>query len=128
MGDTPSSWVWDAPSASWLRWQYGRRDNDEADGQVAAANVVILDTRYGGGSRTPTALTVGSGHASVLSNGAMIEGTWSRTAVGAPYTITGKDGQPLLLTPGRSWVELTPGSTSHVMPAETASGLLASGR
>lgn len=128
VGDTPSQWVWDAASSAWLRWQYGRRDNDEAGGQVAATNVVILDTRYGGGSVTPTALTTGSGRAVVLSGGAMIEGTWSRATVPDPYAIVGKDGQPIRITPGRTWVELTPGPTSRVMTAETASGLLSSGR
>ena len=128
VGDTPSTWAWDATTTSWLRWQYGVRDRDEASGQVSAANVVILATRYGGGSLTPTALTVGSGHAIVLSNGSMVEGTWTRPSVSSQYALTGPDGQPIRLTPGRTWIELTPGATSHVISPETASGLLSSGR
>lgn len=128
VGDTPSSWVWDASNSRWLRWQYGIRHRDETTGQVAATNVVILDTRYGGGSANPTALTTGSGRATVLSGGTLIGGTWQRPKSADPYSLVGVDGQPIRLQPGTTWVELTPGATSHAMSAETASGLLSSGR
>ena len=128
VGDTPSSWVWDAAGSRWLRWQYGIRHRDETTGQVAATNVVILDTRYGGGSATPTALTTGSGRATVLTGGSLIVGKWQRPKSAAPYSLVGPDGQPIRLRPGTTWIELTPGATSHAMTAETASGLLSSGR
>jgi len=124
IGDTPSAWVWDAAAGQWLRWQYNRRDNTEGSGQANATNVVILEIKYKGGSKTPTADTTGTGRAIVLSGGNAIEATWSRPSQLEPITITGADGQPVKLAVGRTWIELTPGSTAAVMAPETAASLL----
>ncbi len=117
VGDTPSAWAWDS-EAGWKRWQYNRRHNDETLGQVTAANVVILETTYSGGSKTPTAVTVGSGRVAVCTGGTIINGTWSRKSISDRLTLTGADGQPIRLTPGRTWVELTSGSTVQVLSTD----------
>ena len=126
VGGTSSHWVWDAPSSSWLRWQYGRRHESEGAGQVSAANVVVLETAYKDG-KTSTAVTVGEGRAQVLTAGGIVEGRWSRPDRTQRFALTTADGQPIVLTPGRTWIELTPGRTTGVISAETASGLLAAG-
>ena len=125
VGDTPSAWVWDAATSQWLRWQYGKRDNTNA-GQAAAQNVVTLEIEYKGGSKTPTAKTVGSGRAIVLVGGTVVEGTWSRNSQLEPLFLTGTDGQPIKLTPGRTWIELTQGATSQILDADAAAAMLAS--
>ena len=127
MGGTSSQWVWDAASGRWLRWQYGIRHESEGSGQVSAANVVILETLYKDG-KTSTAVSVGEGRAMVLTAGGLVEGRWTRTDRTQRYQLTTADGAPILLTPGRTWMELTPGRTASVLSAETASGLLAAGR
>ncbi len=124
VGDTPSSWVWDAAGNQWLRWQYGKRHMNEGAGQSNAANVVIQEVQYKGGSKTPTAKTDGSGRVLVLTGGNLIEGTWNRPSQLEPMTLTAADGQPIRLTPGRTWVELTPGTTAKVLSPEAAAGLL----
>jgi hypothetical protein len=128
VGDTPSAWVWDAAGNQWLRWQYNRRDNTQGAGQANATNVVIMEIEYKGGSKTPTAKTEGTGRVLVLTAGGnAVEGTWTRPSQLEPIVLTAKDGQPLKLAPGRTWVELTPGATAAVMSAETAASMLAAG-
>jgi hypothetical protein len=121
VGGTPSQWVWDG-AGSWLRWEYGRRHATEDGGQVSAANVVVVETRYTG--KDTTAVSIGAGRAFVLTGGTVVEGTWSRASASDPYKLTGADGQPLRLTPGRTWLELTEGSTIAVMSGEKALGLM----
>ncbi|MEZ5323092.1 MAG: DUF3048 domain-containing protein [Microthrixaceae bacterium] len=115
VGGTTSSWEW-APAAEpgagrYLRSQYGRRHLLEGGDQVSAANVVILEIRYSGTRTNPTAITQGSGRALVLSGGKAIEGRWSRPNQLLGLSLTGPTGQPIMLRPGRTWVELTRGHT-----------------
>lgn len=127
VGDTPSSWAWDAATGSWLRWQYGRRHETLAGDQASATNVVIMEIRYTGPSRQPIAKSEGMGRVRVLTGGNVVEGSWSRPSQIEPITLTADDGSPILLTPGRTWVELTPGSTAEPLDLEAAGELL-SGR
>lgn len=124
VGDTPSTWVW--WGSGWLRWEYGRRHTTEDAGQVVAANVVILETTYAGEPKVPTAGTVGSGHAAVFSNGAVVEGTWIRSAITDRFALFAADGAPIRLAPGRTWIELTPGWNAGLIGADRAAELLAS--
>lgn len=124
VGDTPSEWAWDAAASAWLRWEYGRRHNTEDGGQVTATNVVILETRYSGGSATPTAVSVGGGKAWVLTGGTMVPGTWIRSGPNTTYSLIGADGQPIKLTAGRTWIELpTTGNAPAVISADRATQL-----
>jgi len=126
VGDTPSAWAWDAGAGHWLRWQYNKRDLTEDTGQANAANVVILEIKYRGGKSTPTAKTDGTGPATVLTAGGnAVVGTWNRPSQLEPITLTGPDGQPIRLTPGRTWVELTDGATAQPLTPEAAASLLA---
>ena len=103
VGTTPSTWVWDAGSSSYKRWEYGKRHTTTDAGQVAATNVVLLATKYSSG---PVAITTGSGQALVLIGGNQVPGTWTRASQAQPYTLTGADGSPIKLNPGRTWIEL----------------------
>lgn len=126
VGDTPSQWVWDAAAGSWTRWEYGRRHATEDAGQVTATNVVILETRYTGGSVSPTAVSVGRGTAWVLTGGTWVQGTWSRNGPNTTYSVVGADGQPIKLNPGRTWIELpTSGNAPTQMAADRAQALAA---
>ena len=122
VGGTPSSWVWDAASSSWLRWQYGRKHESEGAGQVNATNVVILETAYKDG-KASTAVSTGSGRVTVLTAGGAVEGTWTRADRTQRYTLAATDGSPIALRPGRTWMQLTPGRTVSILSPESASGL-----
>jgi hypothetical protein len=120
MEGTPIEWQWDAGSAHWLRSEYGK-DHDATDGRVSTANVVIMFTDYQkspADPKSPEAQTVGTGEAWVLSAGKVVKGTWSRPDAAKPATLTNASGQPIALTPGRTWVELAKTETATL--ADTA--------
>ena len=99
-------WDWDAVQGLFLRSQLGS-PHELTDGQASADSVVVLVLDYGtspaGGG--PEANTLGTGAAVVYSDGRKIEGTWSRDNPTDPFTLEA-NGQPILLAPGRTWVEL----------------------
>jgi hypothetical protein len=115
-GGTVIDYLWDAQRAGWRRFQvdgsHGRADSatmDRAGGQVAPANVVIMFTEYGqspSDSRSPMALTVGSGRAIVYTGGHCVEGTWSRPDARSPAVLHDVTGAVIDLTSGHTWVEL----------------------
>ena len=65
-----------------------------------------LENSEGGHEVEVTA--TGSGPLVVLRNGVAITGTWSRSALTSPATLTASNGQPITLTPGPTWEELVP--------------------
>ncbi len=108
-------WAFDPKSGTYLRFQGGKAHNDAALGQVNAANVVVLVVDYVQSqiyAPSPIAQTVGTGEVFVFSGGSAVHGTWSRDDRLKPFTLTGDDGKPILLTPGRTWVELARADTT----------------
>ena len=77
------------------------------DGRASATSVVVLVLDYGSSSAGggPEAQTLGTGAAVVYTDGRKIEGTWTRDNPTDPFTLEAI-GQPILLAPGRTWVEL----------------------
>lgn len=76
-------------------------------GQASANSVVVLVVDYGsspagGGSE---ARTLGTGAAVVYTDGRKIEGIWTRNNPADPFSLQA-NGPPILLAPGRTWVEL----------------------
>ena len=55
---------------------------------------------------SPEAQTLGTGVASVYTQGRVTIGTWERSAPEQPYKLLNPQGQPMLLTPGPTFVEL----------------------
>jgi hypothetical protein len=105
----PARWDWDATTKLYKRDQRGRPHLDESGTQLSAQNVVVLMTPYGvspADTRSPEAQTVGSGVAVVYTNGVRIDGRWERPKVEEPAKLVDAAGAPILLTPGRTWIEL----------------------
>ena len=50
----------------------------------------------------------GSGPLLVMRDDAAIAGTWSRSSLTQPATLTTTHGTPITLQPGNTWVELVP--------------------
>jgi len=65
----------------------------------------VRDSR---GAVVPEAVLVGSGDALLLTDGKAVPARWRKSSAGTPTTYTRTDGQPLLLTPGTTWVEVLP--------------------
>jgi hypothetical protein len=100
-------WTWDATIGQYRRQMEGKPHNDAAGGQITDANVVVLAMNYLPGiSGSPDAQTIGSGEAFVFSAGNYVHGTWSRADRLSPFVLTADDGTPILLTPGRTFIEL----------------------
>ena len=109
VASSPVDWRWDPDTKLYLRGQNGRPHLDADGSQVVASNVVVMITDYGrsaADTRSPEAHTVGEGELFVYTDGHVVWGRWSRPADDQPATLTDTAGNPILLTPGTTWVEL----------------------
>ena len=109
-------WVWDAEQQRFLRSQEGSPHVDAVHGPIGATNVVVLVVEYRPSqidARSPEAQTLSeSGPVWVFSEGQVQAGRWSRLEPDDPFTLVTDDGDPILLTPGNTWVELAEGIPS----------------
>lgn len=112
-GSAPVDYRWDG--TGWARSQKGTPHVDAAGAQVAPANVIVQFTDYASsgvndqfGNPIPEAQMVGEGEVWVLTAGGLVQGRWHKPALEAVTTYTDVDGNPIALTPGRTWVALPP--------------------
>jgi hypothetical protein len=112
---TGLQWVWSPAKHGWARFQTDQLHQGaaaahvDANGvQIVPQNVVVMFVQYteSAARGSPQALTVGSGQVLVLTNGHVIDGRWSRPSPSSPIDLRTAKGQPIRLTPGRTWVEL----------------------
>jgi hypothetical protein len=110
------TWQWSAAKGTYLRSYAGTPDALLDGSQTAATNVVIMTvpTATGAwlendeGGHEVLVTQTGSGPLVVMRNGVAITGTWSRTTLTQPATLTAANGSPITLQPGNTWVELAP--------------------
>ena len=110
-GASAARWRWDG--SQWLRWQRGLEHRLVSGQQVSAANVVVVEARRvdtgmvdASGGPVPEFVFVGTGRATVFTEGRRIVGTWTRPTLNSVATLTHAPGEPIELTPGRTWVQL----------------------
>lgn len=121
-GGTNVSWEWDVASGTYLRRHGDKRHNDPNGIQVNTNNVVILFVSYRSSSadaRSPEAKTIGSGVAWVYAGGKVMIGTWNRADTASGWGLLDENGDPINLTPGRTWVELSREGKAAQVPAGT---------
>jgi Protein of unknown function (DUF3048) N-terminal domain/Protein of unknown function (DUF3048) C-terminal domain len=109
MNSVPVHWTWDAGLHQFIRSEYGRVHVDATGAPISAENVVIQFVPYVASPadrRSPEAVSVGAGDAMVLSDGKLTLARWSRPNAAKPAVFTDAAGKPILLTPGRTWIEL----------------------
>lgn len=118
-----TSWAFSEEDGGYLRSQNGSGQTTVSEDPVVAANVVVLGvgTFEGGccdtaGSPYVVTDTVATGRAIVLRDGEWFEAEWSRASAAAPVELT-RDGQPLPLAPGPTWIHLTPNGRLPEVPA-----------
>jgi len=110
------TWQWSTAAGKYLRSYSGSPDILIDGTQTAATNVVIMTVPTATGVWVENAegghevlvTQTGSGPLVVLRNGAAISGTWSRSVLTQPATLTASNGSPITLEPGNTWVELAP--------------------
>jgi hypothetical protein len=107
-------WTYDEAARRYLREQpWGPHETTEG-AQVSATNVLVLEVgsvtqKLGEGEGAPVPvlqLVDGAGSFLALSGGHRVTGTWSKGAVDLPFRLTTAAGDPLLLAPGTTWVEM----------------------
>jgi hypothetical protein len=102
-------WRFDAASGTYLRSNAGTPHMDALSGQVSTNNVVVMFVDYrpsAADGNSPEAQTIGGGEVWMFTGGVLVRGTWSRADRLAPITLSDSTGNPILLTPGRTFVEL----------------------
>jgi hypothetical protein len=110
------SWDYDAAGRHWLRSETGGAAAVSATGaRLVADNVLVLrvglrDAGYKDpiGNPVPETVLTGSGSAVLLNGGRQLACTWSKPAPASPLRLSGQDGRPILVPPGRTWIELVP--------------------
>lgn len=114
-------WKYDPATRKYLRWI---EDEDAAGNvtlvpltdrntgkQLAFSNVIVAFANYetlnGDDSIHEITIRGASGRALLFRDGWMYEGFWKNTNVDMPIQFVTKDGQPLNLQPGNSWISIT---------------------
>jgi hypothetical protein len=114
VGSTTVNFVWDAPTARYVRVINGVRQHALDGSLVSTPNVIVQfctvtanpnDVDVNGAVSQYTH-SIGSGQVVVFSNDQRIDGTWSRPAAASGTTLTATSGAPIALTPGGAWVAL----------------------
>jgi hypothetical protein len=113
-----SIYDWDAASGTFKRTSNGTPHTTTSGAQIAPQNVVIqfvslhnLDYVDQSGTKVVESTVVGSGDAWILSAGRITKGHWAKDSASAPTRFTGGAGNPVKLTPGRTWVHFAPVGT-----------------
>lgn len=107
-------WQFDRASDTYLRSMGGAPHVEASTGkQLTANNVVVMYTQQTAASDpfTPGAIrlrTEGSGNAVVYQDGVAIPGTWSKPSVDSPLQWLDRQGNPIPLNRGVTWVEVVP--------------------
>jgi hypothetical protein len=102
-------WQYDADRDVYLRFQNDQAHQTESSGQVQAATVVVMAVVYRPSTadrNSPEAQLTGEGPVVVLSGGLAQVGTWYRDSISDPYRFRLTNGEPLALSPGRTFVHL----------------------
>ncbi|MEZ5239495.1 MAG: DUF3048 domain-containing protein [Microthrixaceae bacterium] len=115
-----AEFLWDPESLRWRRFVEGRVQPDTSGGQLAVANVVVLQVEYvpsAADPDSPEARSTGSGRAWVYSGGRVVPGSWERPSRTEQWALRDPQGRTIQLRPGRTWVVLTGDAPSELDPA-----------
>ncbi len=108
-GSMKASWEWNPDKRAFARRHDDKVHLDSNGEQVTTENLLVLTVEYkisAANKKSPEAQTTGTGLAWVLKQGKITQGTWTRLDEMDPWTLTDDTGEPILLTPGRTFVEL----------------------
>jgi hypothetical protein len=116
MGErTSAAWHWNAATGAYERDQNGVPDRLEDGSGITADNVLMLSVGITGtgvfdvtGTEDPLVVVIGDGPCWLLRDGQLVQGHWTRPSTTSPTAFTDSTGAPMLLHPGRTWIELVP--------------------
>lgn len=109
-----SVWEWDAAQGVYLKFLSNGSPDLDADGtQISATNVLIFTPNYVDVEALPTAKIAGIAETALIATGGkMVQGLFDATAVGEPISLVDDEGNPLYLSPGKTFILLAPGAGS----------------
>jgi hypothetical protein len=109
-----SVWEWDEASGLYLKFlSNGSPDTDANGTQISATNVIVMSPNYIDIEGLPSAQISGqSDKAYVATGGHILEGRFTSTSAKEPVQFTDLEGNPIYLSPGKSFILLTPGEGS----------------
>lgn len=106
-------WTWSGDAKAWLRSEGSAKAMSASGKQLRAKNVVLLETKQidssmdaQGGAMVPDQEFAGKGKALVATGGKVVEATWRKKNAASPLELVDADGEPVLLAPGNTWIEM----------------------
>ena len=84
--------------------------------RIAPKNVIIMVVSFaaiGDKKHRLEADLVGSGRAWISTNGRTVKGTWKKSATNKPTRFYGRDGKPVTLTVGQTFIQVLPRGWSY---------------
>jgi len=111
---TDVSYIYNKDTKRYMRMQEGTPHIDAGNGkQIATDNVILRYAKHTSLSDEKNRIDVtldGSGEATLLRNGKKITGTWEK--INGEITFYTKDGNKMMLKPGKTWIEVVDTSLS----------------
>lgn len=108
---TSVTWQFHHKSGRWRRRQDGAPHVDAGGKQIDADNVVIVEVPATRNVTRPFN-PVAAGDLTVLRSRRQVDGTWHKPDATKHFRWRDRRGDPLPLTPGRTWIELVPSTGS----------------
>ncbi len=112
---TSIHWSWNG--SGWQRSQ-DRAEHRSDGAPITTTNVVVATVAEvatgqsdSAGYPVPEFVLAGHGAVSVFTNGTRIDGTWTRSTLRDPLVLLTTAGEPLSLTPGRTWIQIVSDSS-----------------
>lgn len=106
---TSVTWQFHHKSGRWRRRQDGAPHVDAGGNQIDADNVVIVEVPAVNDVTRPFN-PIAAGELTVLRDRRQVDGTWHKPGATEHFRWRDRGGDPLPLTPGRTWIELVPTS------------------
>jgi hypothetical protein len=110
-----TGFTYDPAGGVYNRQQNGTPHRVTGDGEVAAANVVVLGMAIGdggccdsSGARYTATEVMGSGPMVLLRDGQRYTGRWEKASPGGQFRLLDRSGSPLALRPGPTWILMAP--------------------
>ncbi len=110
------SWTYDQSTGTYSRFVKGQPHVDKVtEKQLTTPNIIVQYVRSEPIPKDPAlrinVYFVGEGRAQLFSQGVMIEAKWTKASREAPTVFTDAQGNPLVLVPGQTWIEVVPPET-----------------
>ncbi len=102
------SYKYDAAKDVYLRYMNGEEfKSAETDAQVSVKNLIVQYSTYESRDVYKVWNMLGNGRADFYIGGKLIKGTWSKETPQSQTMYCDDKGQPIVLRPGNTWIELT---------------------